>query len=115
MSKILVLANHYNTLRIFRRELLIELSSLDHELVVSIPETDHKNIELLESYGCRVIITPMERRGINPLKDLTLLIRYKKLINSEKPDKVITYTIKPNIYGSLVCKGMNIPHFVNVT
>lgn len=54
--KILILANHYNTLRIFRRELLQRLSSLGHELVVSLPETDEENKAIIESYGCRIVI-----------------------------------------------------------
>ena len=88
--KILVLANHYNTLRIFRRELLIALAKAGHEVVISIPPCDEENRKVLESYGTRVIFTAFERRGTNPLDDLRLLDAYKKLVRSEKPDKVIT-------------------------
>ena len=103
--KILILANHYNTLRIFRRELLQKLSGLGHELVVSLPETDEENISIIESYGCRVVIEPeMERRGNNPIKDIALLMNYIKLIKKEKPEKIITYTIKCNIYGAEAAK-----------
>lgn len=113
--KILVLANHYNTLRIFRRELLIALTNAGHEVVISIPPCEDENREILESYGARVIFTAFERRGTNPLDDLRLLSAYKKLIRSEKPDKVITYTIKCNIYGAMACKHDHIPHYANVT
>ena len=103
--KILILANHYNTLRIFRRELLQRLSALGHELVVSLPETDEENKAIIESYGCRIVIEPaMERRGNNPVKDLALLRNYIRLIKAEKPDKIITYTIKCNIYGAEAAK-----------
>ena len=116
MSKILILANHYNTLRIFRRELIKELSNLGHEVVISIPDSnDDEEVKRLEEYGSRVIITPMERRGMNPVKDISLLFRYIKLLKQEKPDKVITYTIKCNIYGSIACKYCKIEHFCNVT
>lgn len=114
MSKILVLANHYNTLRIFRRELLKKLSE-DNEVVISIPECEQENKDILESYGCKVFFLKMERRGMNPVKDIALLRRYKKLIKDIQPDKVITYTIKCNIYGSMVCKGKKIPCYCNVT
>lgn len=112
--RLLILSNHYNTLRIFRRELLKDLSQ-KHEVIVSMPECDDENRELIESYGCKVIFTDMERRGMNPLKDLSLLRRYKKLVKEVDPDKVITYTIKPNIYGSLACKSCKVPHYCNVT
>lgn len=114
--KILVLSNHYNTLRIFRRELLQKLSSLGHELVVSLPKTDDENKKIIESYGCRIVIEPeMERRGNNPVKDLALLKNYIKLIKSEKPDKIITYTIKCNIYGAEAAKICKVPCYCNVT
>lgn len=114
--KILILANHYNTLRIFRRELLQKLSSLGHELVVSLPETDDENRKIIESYGCRIVIEPeMERRGNNPVKDLALLKNYIKLIKTEKPDKIISYTIKCNIYGAEAAKICKVPCYCNVT
>ena len=113
--KILVLANHYNTLRIFRRELLQVLSARGHDVVVSIPPCDEDNRRLLESYGTRVVFTAFERRGKNPFADLKLLEEYKKLIKAEKPDKVITYTIKCNIYGATACKKYGVSCYVNVT
>lgn len=114
--KILILANHYNTLRIFRRELLQKLSSLGHELVASLPETDEENKRIIESYGCRIVVEPkMERRGNNPIKDLALLKNYIRLIKKEKPDKVITYTIKCNIYGAEAAKICKVPCYCNVT
>ena len=115
MSKVLILANHYNTLRIFRRELIKKIAQLGNEVIISIPPSEQKEIDTLESYGSKVVITDMERRGMNPLKDISLLNRYKKLIKSVNPDKVITYTIKPNIYGSIACKSLKIPHYCNVT
>lgn len=115
MSRILILANHYNTLRIFRRELIKKIVELGHEVIISIPACEQDEIDTLESYGSSVVITEMERRGMNPLKDISLLSRYKRLIKEVNPDKVITYTIKPNIYGSIACKSAKIPHYVNVT
>lgn len=114
--KILILVNHYNTLRIFRRELLLELAQMGHELVVSLPPCEEENMRLLQSYGCRLIETgEMDRRGKNPITDLKLLFRYRTMIRKEKPDKVLTYTIKPNIYGGIACKWAGIPYYVNIT
>lgn len=115
-KKILFFANHYNTLRIFRRELLIELCRLGHEIVISIPPCDDENEKILQGYGCRIIPTPeMERRGMNPLKDIRLLLRYRQILSQESPDVVVSYTIKPNIYGGMACRMCNIPFFANVT
>ncbi len=114
--KILILANHFNTLRIFRRELLKKLFDLGHELVVSIPPCDDENRDILISYGCRIVFTKeMERRGMNPLQDISLFRVYKKLIKQEQPDKIITYTVKCNIYGAYAAKKMHVPCYANVT
>ena len=113
--RILILANHYQTLRIFRRDLIKALAARGHKVVVCIPPCDEENKALLESYGCRVIFTQMERRGTNPLEDISLIGRYRRIIRKLKPDKVITYTIKPNIYGALVCKWEKIPCYINIT
>ena len=32
-----------------------------------------------------------------------------------RPDLVITYTIKPNIYGGSVCRLLSVPYVVNIT
>lgn len=115
MSKILILANHYNTLRIFRREFIKELVATGNKVFVSIPPADIEHIKILESYGCKLVVTNMNRRGTNPFCDLMLLIRYIILLIKTKPDNVITYTIKPNIFGSMACRLQNIKHYVNVT
>ena len=59
MSKVLILANHYNTLRIFRRELIKKIAQLGNEVIISIPPAEQKEIDTLESYGSKVVITDM--------------------------------------------------------
>ena len=115
MSRVLILANHFNTLRVFRRDLIIALAARGHEVTISIPPCEPDEKAELESFGSRVIFTKMERRGMNPAADIGLVCRYRRLIKSLKPDKVITYTIKPNIYGGFVCGRLGIPCYVNIT
>ena len=110
--KILILANFDVGLYQFRRE-LIEALLKEHQVLLSLPDGDL--IRPLEEMGCRFFDTTMERRGINPVKDLDLFLRYIKLLRQQKPDLVITYTIKPNIYGGLACRLLRIPYAVNIT
>ena len=49
-----------------------------------------------------------------PKKDLKLFRFYQKLLKQEKPDLVITYSIKPNIYGGVACSLAGIPYCANV-
>lgn len=112
-SKVLILANSSSGLYDFRNELIIELKKQFDEIVVSVPEKD-KTIEL-EKIGCRVVETYVDRRGINPVKDFKLLKDYGNLLKQEKPNLVITYTIKPNIYGGFACRCQRIPYMTNIT
>ena len=57
----------------------------------------------------------MNRHGINPMQELKLFWYYKKLLKKVKPDIVLGYTIKPNIYGAMAASLMNIPFVANIT
>lgn len=110
--KILVLTNFDVGLYQFRRELLARLLE-EHEVYISLPDGDL--VRPLEEMGCRFVDTPIDRRGINPVTDGKLLLRYIKLLRQVKPDLVITYTIKPNVYGGTACRLLGVPYAVNIT
>lgn len=111
MKKILILTNHSYMLYQFRKELIQALME-EYEVVLSMPFVGHE--EDFQSMGIRCIETKVDRRGINPLKDFRLYRTYRKLIKEEKPNKVITYSIKPNVYGGFACGQLKIPFYANV-
>ena len=111
MSKILILTNHSYMLYRFRTELIQALMQ-DHEVVLSMPFVGHE--EDFMAMGLRCIETEVDRRSINPKRDLKLLGFYRKLLKEERPDMVITYSIKPNIYGGWACQSLGIPYCANV-
>lgn len=113
MKKVMIICNYLVGLMSFRKELLEELLNEKFEVLILAPE-DKLSYNLKEM-GCRFIPVDMESRGTNPLKDLNLMKTYKKIIKSEKPDVVLTYTIKPNVYAGYVCGKMGIPFIPNVT
>lgn len=110
--KILILANNDVGLFKFRRELIQELLK-DNEVAISLPYGEM--VDPLVKDGCLFVDTAIDRRGINPFKDIQLLKAYYSLISTINPDLVITYTIKPNIYGGLASRYKNIPYAVNIT
>ena len=112
MARILILANSDLGLYKFRKELIEELLK-EHEVFISLPEGEF--IKELIDLGCNYINTKVDRRGINPISDLKLMMIYMKLIKSVKPDVVLTYTIKPNVYGGLMCRLTNTPYISNIT
>ena len=109
--KFLIITNHSYMLWQFRRELIAELQTKG-EVVLSMPFVGHE--EDFKKMGCKCIETEVDRRGINPKTDLKLYNTYRKLLKTEKPDMVITYSIKPNVYAGFVCRQMKIPYCVNV-
>ncbi len=113
MPKALILANSSSGLYDFRNELLLELMKNDYEIVISLPDDD--KVKELSQEGCRVIHTDINRRGVNPVQDLALFGAYIMLLKAEHPDIVITYTIKPNIYGGFACRVLGKRYISTVT
>jgi glycosyltransferase involved in cell wall biosynthesis len=111
--KILVLANFGMGLYNFRKELLEELIRQDNEVYISLPDDNY--VPKLKKIGCKFIDTHLERRGTNPFTDFKLLLDYIGIIKRIKPDVVLTYTIKPNVYGGIACAITKTPFITNIT
>ena len=110
--RILILANYALGLYKFRKELIETLCS-NHKVYIALPDGDF--IDELKEIGCEFIPFEFNRRGMNPIDDLKQLTRYIRLIKSLRPDVVLTYTIKPNVYGGLVGRFTKTPYIANVT
>ncbi len=111
-KRIVILANHSGGLYDFRKDLIAELKKYA-DVIVAVPHNDRWD-ELLHLVD-RVIELPIDRRGMNPVHDSKLFHQYRRILKELKPDLVLTYTIKPNIYGGLACRMARIPYAVNIT
>ena len=110
--QILILANHSGGLYDFRKDLIAELKT-HASVAVAVPHNDRW--DELNGLADRVIELPVDRRGMNPLHDGKLFRQYRAILKEIQPDLVLTYTIKPNIYGGLACRMAHIPYAVNIT
>lgn len=114
--KILVLSNSFPGLFSFRKEVLKEFRDLGWDVVISCPVGDDvAKAQWFRDIGCEIIDTKFERQGMNPLADLKLMHTYKGLIRRAKPDVVLSYTIKPNLYGGLAAAVCGVPQLANIT
>jgi len=113
MKKIIILSNHHAYTYNFRKEIIQRLLDENYEVHIVLPYGE--KVELLKEMGCHFIDLPLDRRGMNPFTDLKLLYNYYKIIKKVKPDAVMSYTIKPNIYGGMACRKLKVPFFPNVT
>ena len=111
--KILILANNDIGLYNFRKELIEKLIELKHKLYISLPYGER--VSDLVNMGCEYIETEVDRRGTNFIKDFKLFNKYRKILKEIKPDIVLTYTIKPNIYGGIVARLKKVPYICNIT
>ena len=112
-KKVLILVNHNVVIYNFRKELVQRLITEGYEVYLSCPQGNR--IAELKSMGCRFIETNVDRRSKNPFSDLSLLKHYKKMMREVRPDIVLSYTIKPNIYGGIAARKLKIPQIANIT
>lgn len=113
MGKILILANNSGGLYRFRKELIIKMIEEGNEVYASTPFDE--NVEDLKKIGVQLINTPINRRGMNPIKDFGLVITYFKMLKKINPDLIVTYTIKPNLYGGTVARILRKNYAINIT
>src|SRR3954463_3497257 len=57
----------------------------------------------------------MDRKGLSPTRDLSLLWRYRRALRRLRPDAFLGYTAKPNVWGSLAAQSLGIPVLNNVS
>lgn len=112
-KRILIVANTESTIYCFRREVIKALAESGYEIFVSYPRG--KFAEEIENLGCTVVDTKVNKKGKNIFEELKLISTYNKLIRELKPDLVVTYTIKPNIYASLAAMSLKVPYINTVT
>lgn len=113
MKKVLIFINSLGGLYNFRNELIYKLIEKGYQVVISAPMNEKSSFFI--DMGCKYIETPINRRGTNPISDLIILTRYMVIIKKEKPDIVLTYTIKPNVYGGIACRIFGVPYLTNIT
>lgn len=112
-KKVLFLVNHDVVIYNFRLELVERLLQEGCKVIISSPYGER--IDELTKIGCSFIDTPIDRHGINPIHDLKLITKYKKIIKAERPDIIFSYTIKPNIYGAIAAQKEKVPVVANIT
>lgn len=111
--KIFIAANDSYGLYLFRRDLISRLIADGHEVYASLP--DGECTQRIKELGVHFIETDVDRRGLSVSKDFRLLCRYIKLLRRIRPDHVITYTIKPNVYCGMAARLLGIPCSINIT
>lgn len=96
----------------FRMNLIRSLQAEGHEIHTIAPHDSYT--DRLTEAGCIHHAVKMDSRGANPIKDLALIVELYSIYKKVKPDVILHYTIKPNVYGSLAASFLKIPVVNNV-
>jgi lipopolysaccharide/colanic/teichoic acid biosynthesis glycosyltransferase/glycosyltransferase involved in cell wall biosynthesis len=102
--KVVLIASLSYSLTNFRGALISAILAEGHEVVACAPDDDPETAAALSAMGARYCRIPMDRTGLNPLRDLATLRRLVSLLRTEMPDVVLAYTQKPIVYGGLATR-----------
>ena len=90
------------------------LRSAGYEPVVIAPQDPAADARM-RALGVERIPVEIDRKGLNPVADLRLLLKYRSILRQLRPAAYLSYTIKPNIYGSFAAASLGIPALPNVS
>ena len=113
MNKVIIVANDTTYVYNLRFAVIKELIEKKYEVYIAAEVLEFK--EELEEAGCHLIDIKSGRHGTNPISDIKLMRKYKKIFKSIKPDYILTYNIKPNVYGGMACRHIKAKFMPNIT
>lgn len=113
MKKVVILINDTTYAFNLRGAIIEKLIHEGFEVVIVGQLLKHQ--DKLKAMGAKLIGVETGRHGKNPFADLLLMQKYKKILRVEKPNVVLTYNIKPNVYGGMACQQLEIPYLPNIT
>lgn len=113
VKKIMFVSNTARSLYIFRLGLAEGLVKRNYDVVLC--ASDDEYAERLRAKKFKFIPLKIKTHAASASADLRLLFDLYKIYNREKPDLVLHFSVKPNIYGSLVARTANLNCINNVT
>lgn len=96
-----------------RSEIINSFLQSGYEIIVVSPPG--KEYHKIEELGCSFIPIDIDAHGLNPYKDIKVIKEYRKILKQVRPDVVLSFTIKPNLYCGINCRMMSIPQVMNIT
>ncbi len=114
MTKVLVLGSFAESLIVFRGHLLQAMLAKGHEVFACAPDASVQVQQQLRQIGVLYRHAPVDRTGLNPINDLYMIWRLILLFRHIRPTTVLSYTIKPVLYGSLAAKLTGVPRSYSI-
>jgi len=111
--KIIVFTNSAWALYKFRLGLIDKLSSLNYSISLIFPFDDIYTKRIQEKYECYNI--NLSQTGTNVIREIISLTQLFFLVKKIKPDFILSFSIKPNIYANIVAKLYNVRTINNIS
>ncbi len=114
-KRILLLPSYAESILSFRGPLISDLLSAGYEVSIAAPGIRLEIRTSLEAMGASVLDVSLKRTGKNMFRDLGYLLQLIEIIKRTQPDLVLSYTIKPNIWGSFAAAWCGVRSAAMVT
>jgi glycosyltransferase involved in cell wall biosynthesis len=112
-AKIALVANTAWYLQNFRRTLIRRLLEEGYSVITIAPPDEY--VPELLALGAEFHGAPMDSKGANPFADFRLAMTLRRLFREARPSCVLTFTVKPNVYGAFAAASLGIPVVCNVS
>jgi len=112
--RVVLAANSSRNIVIFRSGLIRALKAEGYDALVVAPHDPHAE-ERLKQLDVERIVVRIDRAGLNPFADLRLFLRYRRILQDQRPAAFLGFTIKPNIYGCIAARTLGIPAIANIS
>tara|TARA_B100001250_G_C19807134_1_gene793903 strand:+ start:182 stop:1306 length:1125 start_codon:yes stop_codon:yes gene_type:complete len=110
----LIIASYPKSIYKFRGDLIRELKAKGFNVHIAAPfediDSNKSYIKNLEQLEVSLHSYPLNRRGLNLFQDLKSILSLCKIVFKISPDYVLSYTIKPVIYGTILSFIMRVPN-----
>lgn len=113
MKKIAIVINTSWNIYNFRANLIKALQAAGMQVYAIAPQDEYS--ARLEQAGCTYIPLDLKSHGSNPMHELQVIYKLYQAYKSIRPDVILHYTIKPNIYGTVAARALGIPCINNVS
>lgn len=111
MSRVVIIGALPESLTNFRGELIRALVEAGHQVTAMATPASAEQVAAVKALGAEFRSFPVQRNGLNPVKDLQTLFALRTAFRQIKPDVVLAYTIKPVVWGGLAALMGRLPRF----
>ncbi|MBQ4860877.1 glycosyltransferase family 4 protein [Pseudoalteromonas sp. MMG013] len=110
--KIIVIGTLPSSLYNFRGDLLRKMVAEGHDVIAMASNASKEDISKIEQLGVSYLDYDVQRSGLNPLKDIRTFIQLNKVIKLHNPHIILSYTIKPVIWGGIAARVNGVEGFI---